>query len=221
MNNGKGLGSQNLRQYTAGLLAIFALVAVCGLARPAAAAEGIDYNSSRSNKTSGLADPGPGGEGGGAGKSSPKLAEAVLKVEEIDAMVAALQLQLQALETACYDLQVLSTEVDEEMSEDSEASAQELAQLEEAQRIFTEQIAMLLDESSISVVSGDLAKKKKDKELQIESWSFGANNAGMAVSVDPLMENLASLNEVFASLKVAYQEVRGHMTKPRSNIQNN
>lgn len=200
--------SSNLR----GLVAAVVVVALsgAGMARQAHAADVDSFSFGASNSASSTTDTGH-----GAGKASPKLAEAVSKVEEIDAMVASLRLQLQTLETACYDLQVLSNEVDAEMSVSSEASAEELAQLEEAQRIFTEQIAMLLDDASITVVSSDLEKKKKDKQMQIESWSFGASNAGMAVSVDPVTEQLAGLKDVFEGFSAACKATGEHIKEAK------
>ncbi len=218
MNNCKSLGSVNSNTLR-GLVAALAAIALCGLGHfsAAQAAEGIDYNSSRSNKSS-IAAPGGGSEGGGAGKASPKLAEAVAKVDEIDAMVAALRLQLSSIEMACYELQVLSTDVDEEMSVSSEASTELLAQLEEAQRIFSEQIASLLDEPSVLVVSGDLEKKKKDAQMQIESWSLGASNSGMSVSVSPVTDQLTGLQEVFDSFAAACVVAGEHIKEAKLTV---
>ncbi len=177
---------------TLGLSALVAGAAIfsLGLGAPAQAA---DVKSPR-DSASGLPT--------GKRQHSPivitKIEECASKTEEIDALIASISAQMAQLEARCAELSSLSAEVDTAMASSSSSDAETLAALEEAQRIFSEQVASFLDEQVASQVSSELSSS-----ITIYQDTILEPTEEFSLSVSPVLSELSSLQEMFSSFVAA------------------
>lgn len=211
----KGFGSVIIRSGIAAISAVCAAALSLGLAQtaPAQAADIDSYSLGSSNAGSSAM-----GSGMGAGKASPKLAEACAKVDELQEMMNNLELQLDAISDACYQLTVLNDEAQKEVADNAGQNEALLAQLEEAQRVFSEQVASVLSPETVSLVSNEIAATQS---------SMASSDEQASVS-EELSNNIKDLSERITVLTAAYKDMSdvcaaavGSARKSRSNISNN
>jgi hypothetical protein len=140
-----------------------------------------------------------------------KIEECVSKTDEIDALIASITTQMAQLEARCAELSSLSSEVDAAMASSSSSDAETLAALEEAQRIFSEQVSSFLDEQIAAQVSSELSSSitiLQDNTLEMDEE--------FSVSVAPVQDQLSSLQGMFDAFveacSSAKKEFKGHVT---------
>ncbi|MCC7478436.1 hypothetical protein IT575_08225 [bacterium] len=140
----------------------------------------------------------------------------IRKYEDIEATLATLRSQMATLQTQCDELQALYGEAaaaDEAAAAESE---QMLAQIDEAQKIFDEQVAALLDPALSSSVSQSLdnLRKQYPGTIQTDTDGSGVDDAASLLSL------LAQLDESIGEIEI--QAAQGKSTQvTRSNISNN
>lgn len=189
---------------TLGLSALVAGAAVIGLGlgTPAQAAE----TSAPRDAASGLAT--------GRRQHSPivisKIEECEAKSAEIDALLASISQQMAQLEARCAELSSLSAEVDTAMASSSSSDAETLAALEEAQRIFSEQVSSFLDEQVASQVSSELSSS-----ITILQDNLVEPNEDFSLSVSPVLGELSSLQEMFSSFMATCSATGEHIKEAK------
>jgi hypothetical protein len=141
----------------------------------------------------------PGTAPDGLDKSSPKLLECVAKASEIDALLKSLTQQMDQLQAMCSELDALAAQADEESAASSESAAETLAQLDEAQRVFDEQVASFLDDSVRAQVIEGITLFRDG--LRITRSSEGDD---VSSSVSPVSETFSSLSEALQAFSSAF-----------------
>jgi DNA repair exonuclease SbcCD ATPase subunit len=156
-----------------------ALLAVILVPLLAVAAEGVDYNSSRSNK-SGL------------------QGEIQTEVAALDAQLAALQQQMADLEARGARIESLSAELETAESDLATEGEDLAAQYDEASQLFADQIAPLLSPESVAAVTKELEAQRQ--AVAIATFSDGSSR--------DLTESLSELGDVLDGLKTALEQAK-------------
>lgn len=183
------------------LLAGAAIVTMLGQASPAAAkdvASGQATGKRQHEPVAGVAKE--------YDKSTPKLLEFVATQEEVDAMIAAVSEQLAQLKSRCDQMGSLAVEADAEIDALQEGAAASSAQVDEAQRVFDEQVASLLDPDTVKLVSSSLEQLRAQG-----TFSDGSSDGtSLTESVQPVNEKLDELLALLETLKQASKEVKNN-----------
>jgi hypothetical protein len=153
------------------------------------------------------------GQATGKRQHSPALEECDDAYDEMEAMLASLTTQMDALRARCEELNTKAAEADESLAASSEESAAALAEIDEARRVFDEQVASVLDEATIAAV-----RQALESAGGIHVAAGDVNGDGFSVSDNtaPLLEELAALSAQLASfsesLSSSKKEFKGHVT---------
>jgi hypothetical protein len=184
------------RQYRNGLLAVLAMsISIWGMLQPAQAAEGIDYNSSRSNKSNAIAAPGGGGE-----EVQQLLSAAQQKTLELSGQLEQVRAMLLEAQSLSTELSSLSEQISSAQAAAAESSQEELALLDEATRIFSEQIASLLEPELAQQVSSSLENRKR------VSASSSLSSSRMEETEAALVELESMISELVAAADAAQKK---------------
>ncbi len=184
------------------IVAAGAAFSLC-LSSPALAEPAQNNNTVRSNRGGAPAEAASSGSGGGAGKVSvhdisiTKAYEDMgLTITELETLLATLEEQMAQLTALSSSAQETGQAIDEASSASTEASAEELARLENAKKAFDEEVASELESDVASEVSSSL-------EQAAASAAEGASAEETSLSSD-----LEELSSVIVSLQDAISELK-------------
>jgi hypothetical protein len=213
------------RYKTLCLCAVASVIAIgIGLSGPVQAAEGIDYNSSRSNKTSGIADPVGGGETGDSGRLVEALQDETKglssDIEAFEAALSEMSIQLSLLKQQRDAIDQRKLQLETLLDQASASSEQQTLVIDEASALFSERIASLLDPA--------LAGQVNDSLNQLRSSNSGLQVSGQlellsaADFTGDALSDLATIETLLSELSAAAQAAKEKAAQvSRSNVSNN
>jgi chromosome segregation ATPase len=172
----------------------------CVLSIGPATAYAADVKSPRdsaSGQATGKRQHSPEASPDGTAAASPNWRLEV-RVDEIKMKLAGMTQQMAELQAMCNELQSMASEADTDLAASNEASTELAAQLDEAQRVFTEQVASLLDEATIAAVTQSL-----DSQRSVIGDNLMEMDESFEVTISPLLENLGSLEAALSALTEA------------------
>jgi hypothetical protein len=180
-------------------LALFAAITVsAALAAPAQAADAFNQNSSRSNNA-------PASKAYNQNNARSNHARAGIAAQDelnslsdqlaqLEALLASMNEQMAQAEALSSSIAAAGTSVTASVEADTDAQADARVAIEDAQRIFDEQVAAMLDETTASAVRSQLQGQLADLDG--------------AAAASPAFEALAaSLEEITASIESTKQQM--------------
>ncbi|MCC7479028.1 hypothetical protein IT575_11300 [bacterium] len=137
-------------------------------------------------------------------KSTPKLMECVAVQAEVDQMLVSISEQIAALQARCDSMAALAVEADAELQQISQDGSKLIEDCDDAERVFDEQVASLLDAETVAAVKSSLQQLRATATFSDGSSS----DVTMTESVQPVNEKLDELLATLEALKQLSKEIK-------------